>query len=355
MLKEELGVSVLSLHGSGIPNCDSAVSKRLHFLCKGPDAEVSKKVRLALEGIIGKVHLELRACFSKRPTSGHSQASLPGADQAPRRPPPAPPVWGHPYPPPWGQQYPSWGGAQPWGPQYPPWGAVPPWANGCSPGRPPPPPPPGVPADPDSAGNAEQKARRNRSGSGGRRRRRRRGEEGEHEADGLGHKRRRREDDGQHVHGDHHRRKRRRRRRCPQDDVGHNETCRSLGEAGDGDIAGGEYFSGSEANSFSRSPSPRNPSNPYLHGSAEPENAEPQSQDLSLLEQELASAVSGFLRKWATTHADGARPNLVLLGGDEAVRRCKDAAVPRQVSLRAWLKEHMPDTVGFEGQSIFLL
>jgi len=75
---------------------------------------------------------------------------------------------------------------------------------------------------------------------------------------------------------------------------------------------------------------------------------------LSREERELGEAVLDFLKAWRAREP-GSSPNMVHLGGDARVREYKALALPREVSLKAWLKQRFSDRVEVQGQSIVAL
>eukprot|EP00928_Gymnodinium_smaydae_P026481 TRINITY_DN20780_c0_g1_i1.p1 TRINITY_DN20780_c0_g1~~TRINITY_DN20780_c0_g1_i1.p1 ORF type:complete len:960 (+),score=215.14 TRINITY_DN20780_c0_g1_i1:55-2934(+) len=77
--------------------------------------------------------------------------------------------------------------------------------------------------------------------------------------------------------------------------------------------------------------------------------------DLTAEERDLLDAVLAFLGTWRSKNGAGSNPNLVHLGGDPAVRACKTVAMPRDVSLKAWMRHRIPGEVAVEGQAVRLL
>eukprot|EP00927_Polykrikos_kofoidii_P066246 TRINITY_DN6187_c0_g1_i6.p1 TRINITY_DN6187_c0_g1~~TRINITY_DN6187_c0_g1_i6.p1 ORF type:complete len:1618 (-),score=325.27 TRINITY_DN6187_c0_g1_i6:88-4554(-) len=62
-------------------------------------------------------------------------------------------------------------------------------------------------------------------------------------------------------------------------------------------------------------------------------------------EVELADAVVNFLRTWASNHDLGRHPNLVHLGADVKIRKCKANALPPEVALRSWIEQRFAHQV----------
>jgi len=78
-------------------------------------------------------------------------------------------------------------------------------------------------------------------------------------------------------------------------------------------------------------------------------------KELTEHEKRLAAAVAAFMFNWRETHEEGSRPNLVHLGANAHIRDCKANALPREVSLKVWLKHRLGDKVDVIGQSVVLL
>lgn len=78
-------------------------------------------------------------------------------------------------------------------------------------------------------------------------------------------------------------------------------------------------------------------------------------RELTEHEKRLAAAVAAFMFNWRETHEEGSRPNLVHLGANAHIRDCKALALPREVSLKVWLKHRLGDKVDVIGQSVVLL
>lgn len=74
--------------------------------------------------------------------------------------------------------------------------------------------------------------------------------------------------------------------------------------------------------------------------------------ELTKEEEALGKAVLEFLRNWVDGDTAASPPNMVHLGGDARVREFKSAAVPREVSLKAWLKQRFKDRVEVKGQGV---
>merc|ERR1711920_333568 len=79
------------------------------------------------------------------------------------------------------------------------------------------------------------------------------------------------------------------------------------------------------------------------------------AEKLSAPERDLADAVLAFLRNWDDTHEDGSKPNLVHVGADKAIRECKVLVLPREVSLKAWIKQRLSSEVNIDGKNVLLV
>lgn len=75
-------------------------------------------------------------------------------------------------------------------------------------------------------------------------------------------------------------------------------------------------------------------------------------RELTPLEQQLRSAVLGFLQTWTADHGEESRPNLIHLGADERVRDCKKELLPREVALKSWIRARLSGELSVHGQSI---
>lgn len=368
-LRDDVGAKALMLRGEGLGENDKMESSRVHFVCKSAP-EAGAKLQAALEKTVNRIHDEVKnKPHSDRDRGGerrgeHHKSSNrdhygrndgrgehggepwrpPGGDQPPPPPgwmfpppgamPPVPPGW--PYPPP------------PWGPP-PPGYPAPPWMG--PPGAPPPPgvgPPPGPPPAPGMEGppgqfsvsdqapprpledapplESEQQANGEalpRERDRERRRRREAAPEGEEE----GGRRRRRRREGEEPTGQ------RRDRDAPPE---------------------GQIAPPAE-------PPPRPAPVVAPAAPAAPAEAAVPATNAGFLdrlperltpeERALGEAVLTFLRDWDAGDS-GNPPNMVHLGGDARVREFKTAALPREVSLKAWLKQRYKDRVEVRGQSV---
>lgn len=338
-----------------------------------------------------------------RPPAGPPSVNDMSGDSAPWRPPtgeapaglPPPPAWGPHGPPPPG--YP-WGPPPPGYPM-PPWmggppGAPPPPWMGGPPGPPgshPPPPPPGSLAGPPGNLQVEDAPRR-----GGSKPRRRRREEktddpdakpgdDDPDAEKRGHRRRRRDDDG----GDDDAKggKRRRREERPEERrEGGGEAGRAPSPSrawvpptmhpmppaaweggappdfgmgvpppGFGFPTPGMAFHPEEAMraaalAHGAPPPPAAPSAAAAGGGGFLDSLPP--GQLTAPERDLADAVNAFLATWGTTHEEGSHPNMVHLGADKGIRESKALVLPREVSLKAWIKQRLTREVIIDGQSV---
>lgn len=329
-LRDEVGAKALMLRGEGLGDNDKMESSRVHFVCKSA-LEALPKLHPALERAIEKIHSEVqnkgvsggaRGRRGERPSKDLLRESVPW--RPPGNEPPPPPHWIYPPPgnappgpPGW---YPHWGppGHHPYPPPWigPPGLGGPLAAGHFSPGPLDMDPPPGhfgCPSALDEAIAAE-------AGGRGGRRRRRPEEDAEGEAAVRGRRRRRRAASGEPAatptEG---------RREGPPMEPGmparQAEALPAL-PAEVGSAVAGTFLE-------------------RLPASLTPE------------EQALGEAVVEFLRVWGG--GDAAPPNMVHLGGDVRVREFKAAALPREVSLKAWLKQRFNDRVEVRGQSVVAL
>jgi len=81
-------------------------------------------------------------------------------------------------------------------------------------------------------------------------------------------------------------------------------------------------------------------------------------QRLTPEEVALGQAVMDFLsnRRLASgADVGGAPPTMAALAGDPIVRDFKGAALPREVSLKAWLRQRFNHRVEMQGQSIVVI
>merc|ERR1712060_684286 len=73
---------------------------------------------------------------------------------------------------------------------------------------------------------------------------------------------------------------------------------------------------------------------------------------LTAPEKDLAGAVSAFLDTWRQSHEADSHPNMVHLGADKSIRESKALVLPREVSLKAWIKHRLSSEVNIVGQSV---
>jgi len=387
-VKDEIGATMLSLRGDGLFEHRQMGSKRVHFVCKGSPESIGK-LQLALEKAMAKIHKEIkdkaadpeylkrRVVRSRSPRRrDYQDRGREHREEAPWRPPmgesgPPPPPWAwpppgqgpFPWPPPGPDGYPfhpgPWG-PPPWGPPGPeggPWGPPPPWGvPGPPPGDPMRPqpaldgPPPGhfgPPEPPGELPGTEKVA----AGRGGSRRRKRRREEEESDGGKRGRGRRKSRHEGD-AEGDAGAEGASRKRRKHRDKDG-TGACEHAPEGDQHDPqapASSTRPQESESNTGSAGPNveltPAWSAVGYL---------EKLPKELTEHEKRLAAAVAAFMFNWRETHEEGSRPNLVHLGANAHIRDCKANALPREVSLKVWLKHRLGDKVDVIGQSVVLL
>lgn len=190
------------------------------------------------------------------------------------------------------------------------------------------------------------------AGRGGSRRRKRRREEGE-ESDGgkrgRGRRKSRHEGDAEGDAGAEGAGRKRRRHR-DKDGTG---ACEAAPERGQHDPQ-------APASSARPQESESNTGTAALNAEATPAWSavgylEKLPKALTEEEKRLAAAVAAFMFNWRETHEEGSRPNLVHLGANAHIRDCKANALPREVSLKVWLKHRLGDKVDVIGQSVVLL
>jgi len=358
-VKDEIGASLLSLRGEGLGDNEKMVSKRVHFVCKGSSEAVSR-LQPALERAIKKIHDEVqekladpsylkrsqrvRSRSPRRPEHASREHNRSG-EMHPWRPPPTgdarpPPPWGPIHQPMPGYGWPREGFPWPPGPP-PPWAA--PW--GQDPRWPPPWAPPGHPGGGDARhpppgefvapGPAPEHEAPGASGSG-KKRRRRHEEESEGAKRGRGRRGRRHEDEGPEPTGEDGERRRKRRRDRE---------------------ATAEGF-GAQSPGHDRVEQPAPPASatpvPEASGWSAVGYLEKLPRELTDPEKRLGEAVAEFMRAWRETHEEGSRPNLVHLGADVHIRETKALALPREVSLKVWLKHRLSHKVDVTGQTVVL-
>lgn len=354
-LRDEVGAKALMLRGEGLGENDKMESSRVHFVCKA-SPEAAGRLQAALERAVDRIHAEVKTKTASGEGGGerHDKGEK-GRDREhrsrdhnggePWRPPggevlPPPAHWMYP-PPPGGMPpgSPGWYPPPPWGPAH---GFPLPWVGPPGPGGPPPlghfgpgtssmDPPPGHFGTPgnshtaleDTPGDADHQVNGERAPS---QRRRRRRETGEGNEEGHGGRRRRRRRDEE-------------------------PPTASEGQNGRGRGEGRESVAVAQA----ETPQPAAAVAEAPVGSMSTATVgflDRLPAELTKEEEALGKAVLEFLRNWVDGDTAASPPNMVHLGGDARVREFKSAAVPREVSLKAWLKQRFKDRVEVKGQGV---